>query len=179
MKTQQAAEREEQQRIKNLVLNYDLRDGEEQDGDNAQVPILLNLNIHNDSGNDKAAAANFARPDKSSNNRSGQRARKLQLSDVDWYGSNNSHSVSVKQIHSQKSENRGHASAAPESPASASPASRANLSSAGLARLTNRPPPNRPLLASANQKTTSPAGRVTKKAMLAEHASRKVNDGKK
>jgi hypothetical protein len=33
MKTQQAAEREEQQRIKNLVLNYDLRDGEDQDGD--------------------------------------------------------------------------------------------------------------------------------------------------
>jgi regulator of nonsense transcripts 2 len=33
MKTQQQAEREEQQRIKNLVLNYDLRDGEDQDGD--------------------------------------------------------------------------------------------------------------------------------------------------
>jgi len=32
MKNQQAAEREEQQRIKNLVLNYDLRDGEEQEG---------------------------------------------------------------------------------------------------------------------------------------------------
>src|SRR5206468_1785073 len=30
MKTQQQAEREEQQRIKNLVLNYDLRDDSEQ-----------------------------------------------------------------------------------------------------------------------------------------------------
>lgn len=66
MKTQQAAEREEQQRIKNLVLNYDLRDGEDQDG------------------LEKAAALTYARPDKSGNNRSGQRARKLQLSDVDW-----------------------------------------------------------------------------------------------
>lgn len=66
MKTQQAAEREEQQRIKSLVLNYDLRDGEDQDG------------------LDKAAGMNYSRPDKSSNNRSGQRARKLQLSDVDW-----------------------------------------------------------------------------------------------
>ncbi len=32
MKNQQAAEREEQKRIKDLVLNYDLRDGEEQEG---------------------------------------------------------------------------------------------------------------------------------------------------
>lgn len=66
MKTQQAAEREEQQRIKNLVLNYDLRDGEDQDG------------------LEKAAGMNYTRPDKSGNNRSGQRARKLQLNDLDW-----------------------------------------------------------------------------------------------
>jgi len=66
MKTQQAAEREEQQRIKNLVLNYDLRDGEDQDG------------------LEKAAGLNYTRPDKSVNNRSGQRARKLQLNDLDW-----------------------------------------------------------------------------------------------
>jgi regulator of nonsense transcripts 2 len=86
MKTQQAAEREEQQRIKNLVLNYDLRDGEDQDGDSILPSLLPNLNIHNeDAGLDKAAATNHTRPDKSGNNRSGQRARKLQLSDVDWY----------------------------------------------------------------------------------------------
>lgn len=66
MKTQQAAEREEQQRIKNLVLNYDLREGDDLDG------------------LEKAGGANYTRPDKSSNTRSGQRARKLQLSDVDW-----------------------------------------------------------------------------------------------
>ncbi|KAH8659144.1 armadillo-type protein [Tricladium varicosporioides] len=86
MKTQQQAEREEQQRIKNLVLNYDLRDGEEQDGEKLLPPLQPNFNIHNaNTGLEKAAAANFARLDKSSNNRSGQRARKLQLSDVDWY----------------------------------------------------------------------------------------------
>ncbi|RAL66123.1 hypothetical protein DID88_005794 [Monilinia fructigena] len=66
MKSQQAAEREEQQRIKNLVLNYDLNDGEEQDGF------------------DKNATTAFSRSDKSGSNRSGQRSRKLQLSDVDW-----------------------------------------------------------------------------------------------
>jgi regulator of nonsense transcripts 2 len=85
MKTQQAAEREEQQRIKNLVLNYDLRDGEEQDGISPWAPIP-NLNIYTKNiGLEKTAALNPVRLDKSGNNRSGQRARKLQLSDVDWY----------------------------------------------------------------------------------------------
>lgn len=39
MRSQQQAEREEQQRIKNLVLNYDLRenDGEEGEGSLHQV----------------------------------------------------------------------------------------------------------------------------------------------
>src|SRR5580700_1033377 len=85
MKTQQQAEREEQQRIKNLVLNYDLRDGEDQDGDSTLKPIQPNMNIYrNDAGIEKLSSSH-ARPDKSGNNRSGQRARKLQLSDVDWY----------------------------------------------------------------------------------------------
>ncbi|CAG8949579.1 hypothetical protein HYFRA_00007812 [Hymenoscyphus fraxineus] len=171
MKTQQAAEREEQQRIKNLVLNYDLRDGEEQDGEDTQAPILPNQNIHNNSGNEKATAANFARPDKSSNNRSGQRARKLQLSDVDWYDSKNSPSVSVREIHSPKTANRGPAGPALESPASTG---RVNISSAGLARLSSRGSSNKASLASANQKT-APPGRLTRKAMLAEHATRQAS----
>jgi len=90
MKTQQAAE--------NLVLNYDLRDGEEQDGDSLLNSVPRNANIHDeDLGIEKAAtAANYARPDKSSNNRSGQRARKLQLSDVDWYENNpHAHSENI------------------------------------------------------------------------------------
>ncbi|KAI9824459.1 MAG: hypothetical protein M1832_001994 [Thelocarpon impressellum] len=64
MKTQQQAEREEQQRIKSLVLNYDLRE-EEQEGLEKSSTYGAKL--------DKAGAT-----------RSKQRARKLQLSDVDW-----------------------------------------------------------------------------------------------
>jgi hypothetical protein len=47
MKNQQQAEREEQQRIKNLVLNYDLRENEDQDGDPYLLPLSPNKNIHN------------------------------------------------------------------------------------------------------------------------------------
>lgn len=68
MKNQQQADREEQQRIKNLVLNYDLsNDNDSNDG------LEKRSNSHRDS-----------RIDKSNSNRSGFRARKLQLSDVDW-----------------------------------------------------------------------------------------------
>ncbi|KAL7949828.1 armadillo-type protein [Trichoderma barbatum] len=65
MKTQQQAEREEQQRIKNLVLNYDLQQSDDQDG------------------NERPATFYHNRVDKPNKDR-GQRARKLQLSDVDW-----------------------------------------------------------------------------------------------
>lgn len=86
MKTQQAAEREEQQRIKNLVLNYDLRDGEEEEGISPWAPIPHH-HIHKNQAGLEKVATGPARLDnlKSGNNRSGQRARKLQLSDVDWY----------------------------------------------------------------------------------------------
>lgn len=64
MLNQQQAERAEQQRIKNLVLNYDLTD------DQTDGPFET---IHNQ-----------PRYDKSGNTRSKQRARKLQLGDLDW-----------------------------------------------------------------------------------------------
>jgi hypothetical protein len=95
MKSQQAAEREEQQRIKNLVLNYDLNDGEDQDGDFILEPLLPNPNIHiYQPGLEKTATTTFSRLDKSGSNRSGQRSRKLQLSDVDWYAPQNKFSQS-------------------------------------------------------------------------------------
>lgn len=88
MKTQQAAEKEEQQRIKSLVLNYDLRDVEEQDGDSNLASLVPNSNIkQNNTGPGKTAAVGPTRFDKSGSNRSGQRARKLQLTDIDWYDS--------------------------------------------------------------------------------------------
>ncbi|KHJ34062.1 putative mif4g domain-containing protein [Erysiphe necator] len=80
MKSQQQAEREEQQRIKNLVLNYDLCDGDDQEGI------------------EKINTKDYTRLDKSSNNRSGQRARKLQLSDVDWYDSQRNSFPSIEQV---------------------------------------------------------------------------------
>lgn len=42
MKNQQQAEREEQQRIKSLVLNYDLQQNDDQDG---RVPSLQFLTL--------------------------------------------------------------------------------------------------------------------------------------
>ncbi|KAM6508986.1 mRNA decay protein, variant 2 [Fusarium solani] len=48
MKNQQQAEREEQQRIKNLVLNYDLQQNEDPDGgtDPGSPELIRNVNIH-------------------------------------------------------------------------------------------------------------------------------------
>ncbi|KAI1079092.1 ARM repeat-containing protein [Whalleya microplaca] len=88
MKSQQQAEREEQQRIKNLVLNYDLRESEEADGDTHLTPLHPNTNIHKtpNSGHEKTPSYHPNRPDKSVKDRGGQRVRRLQLSDVDWYG---------------------------------------------------------------------------------------------
>lgn len=63
MKSQQAAEREEQQRIKNLVLNYDLRDESERHDDHL--------------------GSSLSRYEKNSA-RNAPRARRLNLSDVDW-----------------------------------------------------------------------------------------------
>lgn len=88
MKNQQQAEREEQQRIKNLVLNYDLRESEDLDGDTLQSPLKPNPNIHrsNDSGHDKPLSYHTNRGERFNRDRGGgQRIRRLQLSDVDWY----------------------------------------------------------------------------------------------
>ncbi|KAK8207229.1 armadillo-type protein [Phyllosticta capitalensis] len=116
MRTQQEAERAEQQRIKNLVLNYDLRDDNDTDGEfdpipfqplvtksngpdswQKQQPQLLQIDStrtrtdYLGQGLDKQHNPyNVPRIDKASNNRSTQRARKLQLSDVDWYGKKSS-----------------------------------------------------------------------------------------
>ncbi|KAI9718618.1 MAG: hypothetical protein M1812_004069 [Candelaria pacifica] len=88
MKTQQQAEREEQKRIKSLVMNYDLRDDNENDGEDEFHYIYpRNSNAKGPKGLERqpASHASQARTDRSGNNRSGHRARKLQLSDVDWY----------------------------------------------------------------------------------------------
>ncbi|EXJ54821.1 hypothetical protein A1O7_10162 [Cladophialophora yegresii CBS 114405] len=92
MKSQQAAEREEQQRIKNLVLNYDLREDDSHDGipngfpcgPIEQPPLERNPNTKG-----LKLGPNHYNPPLSRSERSGRhapRARRLNLSDVDWYG---------------------------------------------------------------------------------------------
>lgn len=88
MKHQQQAEKEEQQRIKNLVLNYDLRENEDQDGEANSEPLTPYASIHKSlsSGNERSPTHHHNRADaKPGKERAGQRVRKLQLSDVDWY----------------------------------------------------------------------------------------------
>ncbi|KAI9816324.1 MAG: hypothetical protein M1826_001859 [Phylliscum demangeonii] len=85
MKTQRQAEREEQQRIKDLVLNYDLRD-DEHDGDHHSLfGHRPNLITKRHEGADRPGSV-LARSDKAGSHRYNQRARKLQMNDMDWYG---------------------------------------------------------------------------------------------
>ena len=164
MKTQQAAEREEQQRIKSLVLNYDLRDGEDQDGESLVSSSYPNPNIHKlNAGLDKAAATNHSRPDKSASNRSGQRARKLQLSDVDWYA--NKHSS--QSFDTPLSENKNHQT--PMRTSKSSP--RKRLGGEFLPNVA--PPRGYPSQASAAKALGKTwRGKLTRKEILKEHASR-------
>ena len=111
MKSQMEADRAEQQRIKNLVLNYDLQDSTDQDGityENDFIlrrnPNLSNYYFHSSGtiaheqikglGGDKHQynatlhqSANHGNKssDRMGTNRAAQRGRRLQLSDVDWY----------------------------------------------------------------------------------------------
>jgi regulator of nonsense transcripts 2 len=67
MRSQQQADREEQQRIKNLVLNYE--------ASNEPEPV---------EATQEKRTPTSQRMDKAGANRSAFRSRKLQLSDVNW-----------------------------------------------------------------------------------------------
>lgn len=93
MKSQQAAEREEQQRIKNLVLNYDLREDENHDGIPKgflygpiiePYPLEKNPNTKGIQTGPDHYNQSLSRSERSG--RHAPRARRLNLSDVDWYG---------------------------------------------------------------------------------------------
>lgn len=95
MKSQQAAEREEQQRIKNLVLNYDLREDDQHDGIPNGFPSPLSQPPLERNPNTKGLKLGpdhynhpLSRAEKSG--RQAPRARRLNLSDVDWYGNRTS-----------------------------------------------------------------------------------------
>lgn len=84
MKTQQQAEREEQQRIKNLVLNYDLQQSDDQEGKCIHLAPYIYFDMDSfELGNERPTMFYHNRVDKPNKDR-GQRVRKLQLSDVDW-----------------------------------------------------------------------------------------------
>ena len=94
MKSQQAAEREEQQRIKNLVLNYDMHDENDHDGEScpyglgsrqSETPWMMeNPNTKGLPLGSERYSASHTRSEGSRRNQ--HRARKLQLNDLDWYG---------------------------------------------------------------------------------------------
>ena len=100
MKSQQAAEREEQQRIKNLVLNYDL--GEEDQHDGIEAPPLLPI-VQPALKSKKFAKDipeigyehSFSSLSRAERQSRAPRARRLNLSDVDWYARRHSDSASV------------------------------------------------------------------------------------
>jgi regulator of nonsense transcripts 2 len=90
MRNKQQADKEEQQRIKSLVLNYnEARDDGEETGDlpfHYTPPPNPNKKRTETSEVLDKTPNPYAQPrlDKAGHNRSNQRARKLQLSDVNW-----------------------------------------------------------------------------------------------
>lgn len=95
MKSQQAAEREEQQRIKNLVLRYDLHDEKDpaHDGNKDDPWLLSSRGLFNEpllDGNPNTKGlklgpeAHHGGSNRSRRNK--PQTRKLTLHDVDWYG---------------------------------------------------------------------------------------------
>jgi regulator of nonsense transcripts 2 len=101
MKSQQAAEREEQQRIKNLVLRYDLHeDSNDQNGTKDDPWFLSSRGLFNEplhDGNPNTKGLNLG-PDAhhaGGSNRSSRRNRpqvrklNLNMNDIDWYGNQN------------------------------------------------------------------------------------------
>lgn len=87
MRSQQQADREEQQRIKNLVLNYEAAN--EPEAAESTFPLRKSVFSSDGDTNDSNSAFEKRIPanqrvDKSGANRSAFRSRKLQLSDVNW-----------------------------------------------------------------------------------------------
>lgn len=100
MKSQRAAEREEQQRIKNLVLNYDLGEDDQHDGTEALplMPIIQPAVKSKKFAKDTPQIGyehNFGSLSRAERQGRAPRARRLNLSDVDWYARHQSASASI------------------------------------------------------------------------------------
>lgn len=94
MKSQQAAEREEQQRIKNLVLRYDLHEDNDQNGTKDDPWFLSSRGLFNEpllDGNPNTKGLNLGPEshhggsNRSRRNRPQARKLNLNLNDADWY----------------------------------------------------------------------------------------------
>lgn len=86
MRSQQQADREEQQRIKSLVLNYEAST-EPEPTESEQYPLInrKNFQLRNRKADTQEKRTPMSqRMDKAGANRSAFRSRKLQLSDVNW-----------------------------------------------------------------------------------------------
>lgn len=83
MRSQQQADREEQQRIKNLVLNYEAATETEPAESKTRMIMNDGILLMTIPDFEKRIPAN-QRLDKSAANRTAFRSRKLQLSDVNW-----------------------------------------------------------------------------------------------
>ncbi|KAG0156209.1 hypothetical protein PDIDSM_3386 [Penicillium digitatum] len=86
MRSQQQADREEQQRIKNLVLNYEAST-EPEPTESEQYPLAKRKNFqlrYPKAATQEKRTPAGQRMDKAGANRSAFRSRKLQLSDVNW-----------------------------------------------------------------------------------------------
>lgn len=84
MRSQQQANREEQQRIKNLVLNYEMANENDHGDGNDERPLNHLYPVNRTPGLEKKSPHRDSRMDKSGSNRPAFRSRKLQLSDVNW-----------------------------------------------------------------------------------------------
>lgn len=86
MRSQQQADREEQQRIKSLVLNYEMTNEVDANSEGMFLFMwrLREANFSLDSAAEKRSPHRDTRVDKSGSNRMAFRSRKLQLSDVNW-----------------------------------------------------------------------------------------------
>ena len=106
--SQKQQEREEQQRIKNLVLNLDLRESEDPDGEISLEGLSPIDNIHNrsEAGREKPTSYNHNRLERQGKDR-GQRVRRLQLSDVqNWYDRPRNRRQEAKTRRDRASESR-------------------------------------------------------------------------
>jgi regulator of nonsense transcripts 2 len=86
MRSQQQADREEQQRIKNLVLNYEAST-EPEPTESEQYPLVNRKNFqlrYTEAATQEKRTPTSQRMDKAGANRTAFRSRKLQLSDVNW-----------------------------------------------------------------------------------------------